>query len=62
MFEATINYWHRKKETQFFFAMIIKLDFELKAITRETIFYENILFLYLSEVEIWVCSVLYTSK
>lgn len=34
--------------------MIIKLDFELKAITslRETIFYENILFLYLSEVEI----------
>lgn len=32
--------------------MIIKLDFELKAITRETIFYENILFLYHSEVEI----------
>lgn len=29
--------------------MIIKLDFELKAITRETIFYENILFLYLQK-------------
>lgn len=32
--------------------MIIKLDFELKVIIREIIFYENILFFYYLEVEI----------
>lgn len=32
--------------------MIIKLDFELKVIIREIIFYENILFFYFLEVEI----------